>query len=74
MFSENLKKARIKKNLTPLQVSEALSISRRSYYNFELGHRSPSLSLLAAISVLLDVSIDELLSDEKSAFRSQLMP
>ena len=68
MFSENLKKARIRKNLTPLEVAQALSITRRSYYFFESGERSPSLRMLAALSVLLDVSTDQLLCDEKAEF------
>lgn len=70
MFHENLKKARLVKGFSALQVANFLSITRRSYYFFESGQRSPSLSLLAALSVVLGVSVDDLLSSEISSFRS----
>ncbi|XCP85994.1 helix-turn-helix transcriptional regulator [Roseburia hominis] len=59
-FHENLTILRKARNYTQAQIADRLDISRSTYANYEAGKRSPDLDMLEKISVVLDVSIDEL--------------
>lgn len=61
LFYEKLKELRISKGFTQHQMAEKLNIGDRSYQNYEYGKREPSINTLLEISLILDVSLDELL-------------
>lgn len=62
---ENLKKARIKKNLTHDELAEKLKIKRATYTNIELGNRNPSLDLAMKIKKVLDYDKDDIFLNSK---------
>ncbi len=60
-FYEKLKELRTSKGLTQHFMAEQLQINDRSYQNYEYGKREPNIESLIQLSVILDVSLDELL-------------
>ena len=65
-FAENLRKARENKGITKTRMANALGLSLTAYSLYEKGENEPNLTNLKYISIILDVSIDELLSDGDS--------
>ena len=63
-FSEKLKEARKNAGLTQEQVSEKLCVSRQAVTKWESGKGMPDIENIKAISKLLNISIDYLLSDD----------
>lgn len=61
MFGKRLNQTRKSKGFTAQRMADLLSISIRTYRNYESGHSSPSLELLVKIADILNVSIDYLL-------------
>ena len=64
-FSEKLKEARKNAGLTQEQLAEKLCVSRQAVTKWETGKGLPDIENMKAISGLLNVSIDYLLSDEE---------
>lgn len=60
MFTDKIKKLREINNMTQLDLSIKLNMTRRSYINLETGRFSPKYDTLIAIANLYDVSIDYL--------------
>lgn len=60
---KKLKELREKNNISQLEISDQLKISRQGYNHYENGKRLPSLETLIDISKLYDVSIDYLLGN-----------
>lgn len=60
-FHERLKAIRQDKDLSQLEVAEALHITRTALANYESGTREPDISLLVQIADYFDVSLDYLL-------------
>ena len=60
-FYEKLKELRMSKELTQHFMAEPLQINDRSYQNYEYGKREPDIKSLILLSVILNVSLDELL-------------
>jgi len=58
---ENLKKLRLKKNLSQGDIATALSVDRAYISNIENGRMNPTLSTLEKIAGALGVSVSELL-------------
>ena len=54
----NLKRIRIEKNMTQIQLANAVNVSLRYIAFIEKGERMPSLSLAAKLASTLDTSID----------------
>ena len=61
IFCENLKEARKGCRLTQKQVATKLGVVESCYANWEQGRTEPSISMLRELSVILDVSIDDLI-------------
>ncbi|WP_203640579.1 helix-turn-helix domain-containing protein [Levilactobacillus andaensis] len=62
---ERLKRCRANANLTQLQVSEKLHVSRKTISGWENGHSYPDTTSLVKISDIYNVSVDDLLRDER---------
>lgn len=60
-FCDHLRAARQRSGLTQLQVAQSLGLSASAYCGYETGKRQPDLSRLRRLSLLLRVSVDELL-------------
>lgn len=58
---EKLKEARLAKNLSQLQMSQLLGVTRACYANYEQGIREPSFTLLKLICQNLEISADYLI-------------
>ncbi len=59
-FSKNLKIERNHRSLTQKQVADALSIKIQSYQAYEAGITMPTAENLLKISLLFNISLDEL--------------
>lgn len=60
MLAENLKKARLKKGLTQVQVSKMVGITQSGYSYLECGNGKPTYDTLVKLAKVLEVSVDEL--------------
>lgn len=63
-FGEKLKNARKQKNITQEEFAELLGVSRQAVSKWESDSGFPETEKLSAISEILDVSVDYLLSDK----------
>ena len=61
MFQKRLNMIRKLKGFTAQEMANKLSVSIRTYRNYESGHSAPSLGTLVKIADILDVSTDFLL-------------
>lgn len=64
-FGEKLKQVRQNKGLTQQTMADQLYVTRQAVSRWECGARYPDLLTAKKISQILDVSIDDLLSDEE---------
>lgn len=64
-FNEKLKKIRLSKNMTQEELAEKLIISRQSISKWEQGINEPSIETIKEICKIFDISVSELISDEK---------
>lgn len=60
-LGENLKKIRIKKNITQIEIAKTLGVNRSFVSNIENGKNNPTLSTIANLAKVLGVSTNELL-------------
>lgn len=61
-FGEQLRRAREEKGMTQQSLAEQLYVTRQAVSRWECGDRFPDLLTTKKLSVILDVSLDELLS------------
>lgn len=66
-FAEKLKSIRKQAGMSQEQLAEKLSVSRQSVTKWETDAGIPDIENIMAISALFDISIDELLSNERGA-------
>lgn len=64
-YSINLFNLRKSKNLTQQDVANALNISQQSYQKYEKSITEPSVDSLIKLSEFYNISIDEILGNEK---------
>lgn len=64
-FGEKLRNARIEADLSQEQLAEQISVSRSAVAKWETDKGLPDIENIKAVSRLLDVSIDSLLSDDE---------
>ncbi len=64
-FAEKLKSIRKQAGMSQEQLAEKLGVSRQAVTKWETDAGIPDIENMMAISVLFDISIDELLSNEK---------
>lgn len=60
-LGQNLKKIRIKKDMSQGDIARTLDVSRGYVSNIENGKLNPTLSTIAKLAKALDVSTDQLL-------------
>lgn len=65
-FSERLKNLRKKVELTQVDVAGKLGISQQAYAYWEQGKKRPSHDNLVKIAKLFNVSVDTLISNDKT--------
>ena len=66
-FAEKLKSIRKQAGMSQEQLAENLSVSRQAVTKWETDAGIPDIENIMAISALFDISIDELLSNERGA-------
>lgn len=66
-FAEKLKSIRKQAGMSQEQLAEKIGVSRQAVTKWETDAGIPDIENLMAISVLFDISIDELLSNEREA-------
>ena len=64
-FGEQLRRAREEKGMTQQSLAEKLFVTRQAVSRWECGDRYPDLLTTKKISLLLDVSLDDLLSGKE---------
>ena len=60
IFSERLKTVRLMKNLTMVDIANALGISKQSVHEWQTKQSTPSVDKLLALADYFDVSLDYL--------------
>ncbi len=60
-LGENLKKLRIKKDISQIELARILDVDRSFVSNIENGKNNPTLSTITSLAKALDVSTNELL-------------
>ena len=70
LFSNNLKKLRLQKNLTQEQVAEVLGVSTQTISRWECNTTCPDIMLLPGIARLYCVTVDDLFKENSSAYEN----
>lgn len=70
IFSNNLRKLRLEKNLTQEQVADFLSVSAQSVSRWECGTTLPDVLLLPEIARTFEVTVDDLFKEDITAYRN----
>ena len=65
LFNEKLKKLRKENNLTQEELAEKINVSRQAITKWESGEGIPDIENLKQISILFDITIDDLVKEEK---------
>lgn len=65
MFCEKLREIRKKRGMTQEEMAKALNVSAVGYGNYERGRNEPDIATLKKMSAVLNVSIDELLENNR---------
>lgn len=63
-FYENLKAARLQKNISQKEVAEAIGVAKSTYSLYESGKREPNVKTIKKIADFLGVSGDSLLGTD----------
>lgn len=67
MFAERLKELRKDKNMTQVQLAEALGVSKGTVAMWEIGKREPNFETLNRLSGIFDKRIDYILGNSNDA-------
>lgn len=70
-FSERLKAQCAKRNMTQEMLAEQMGVSRQTISRWQLGESEPSFEHLTKLSILLEVTLDELFADELAALQNE---
>ena len=73
-FGENLKKARELKGITQQTLASKLYVTRQAVSQWENGSRFPDLMMTKKIADALDVSVNDLVSDNQNEYQSENAP
>ena len=63
-LGDNIRRIREERGMTQQQMADKLYVSRQTVCRWENGSRCPDLIMAKRLAVELDVSLDELISDE----------
>lgn len=69
-LGEKLKRARISKNFTQEYLAEMLSVSQKTYSNFENDRSKPAFAQVEDIAKVLDMSVLDFLSGDNVTINS----
>lgn len=72
MFAQRLKELRKEKNMTQVQLAEALGVSKGTVAMWEIGKREPNFETLNALSDVFDRRIDYILGYSEDASSAKL--
>ncbi len=72
MFAQRLKELRKEKNMTQVQLAEALGVSKGTVAMWEIGKREPNYETLNALSGIFDRRIDYILGYSEDASSAKL--
>ena len=72
MFAERLKELRKEKNMTQVQLAEALGVSKGTIAMWEIGKREPNFETLNRLSDIFDKRIDYILGYSNDASSPQV--
>ncbi len=72
MFAQRLKELRKEKNMTQVQLAEALGVSKGTVAMWEIGKREPNYETLNALSDVFDRRIDYILGYSEDASSAKL--
>ena len=72
MFAERLKELRKDKNMTQVQLAEALGVSKGTVAMWEIGKREPNFETLNRLSDIFDKRIDYILGNSNDATSPRL--
>jgi len=72
MFAQRLKELRKEKNMTQVQLAEALGVSKGTVAMWEIGKREPNYEPLNALSGVFDRGIDYILGYSEDASSAKL--
>lgn len=72
-FGENLKKLRIKKNLTQEKLADFLGVSFQTISKWERGDTYPDITMLPDIASFFKVSVDDLLGFNKTETEAEIV-
>ena len=72
MFAERLKELRKEKNMTQVQLAEALGVSKGTIAMWEIGKREPNFETLDRLSDIFDKRIDYILGYSNDASSPRL--
>ncbi len=59
-LKNNLKKVRVKKGFTQVQVAEKAQLSERGYQYIETGKRLPNVMIAQKLALVLNATVEEL--------------
>jgi transcriptional regulator with XRE-family HTH domain len=65
IIGKKLKTLRISKGYEPIEIAERLGISKTTYGRYERNETVPDMNMLEKIAIEYDISITDLLSDDK---------
>ena len=68
VFTKNLKRLRIAKNMTQEQAAEALGVSTQTVSRWECNTTLPDVTILPKIAALYCVTIDDLYKETSTAY------
>ncbi|GEP66551.1 hypothetical protein CBE01nite_43190 [Clostridium beijerinckii] len=71
-FGKNIGDLRRDKGLTQEELANAIGVATSSIQNYELNKRKPNYETLNMIAQILEVSIDELINGQSSAYINKL--
>ena len=69
---KNLKKVRLKNNITQEKLAEMVGISKQSIQRYESGKYEPDISTLIKLSIALNTTVDYLVGIEKDGVDSRI--
>ena len=68
MLGKKIKLYRENKNMTQVEIAEALGVKPATVSKYESGTLEPNIEALKKLSELFEVTIDELLNDKEDEF------
>lgn len=68
--AKNIKKARTEKNMTQMDLADAMGVSYQAVSNWERGNSMPDISKLPELCTILGISFEELVGGESKAAKA----